>query len=275
VAREIEECPMSFTIGENCQIHPTAVINVEKGSLGDRSIVNENVVIEGRYVEIGKEAFLNKRAYIGGGSCFDPQSTLCAGDFLHMGVDSHINTARSVIIGHECGVGVQTQIFTHGAYQSILRGFPVKFDEVHIGDHVWLPSTWVNPGVTIGNDVVVAARSLVNIDLPSGCLAGGIPVRILKENEYPRKLSSGEIQKILTDILYQATRIQGGNTPPRTMVEGGRIIIIENGATTIFDTGYPSIIGAATRLTEILKNQLRRNGIRFRFYVKDGNYTAW
>ena len=29
-------------------------------------------------------------------------------------------------------------------------------------DRVWLPNAWVNPGVTIGANVVVAARSLIH-----------------------------------------------------------------------------------------------------------------
>jgi acetyltransferase-like isoleucine patch superfamily enzyme len=37
-------------------------------------------------------------------------------------------------------------------------------------------------GVTIGNNVIIAAGSIVNKDVPSNCLAGGNPVKIIKEN---------------------------------------------------------------------------------------------
>jgi serine acetyltransferase len=42
----------------------------------------------------------------------------------------------------------------------------------------------VLPGVTIGNDVVIGARSVVSRDLPSGCVAVGspaVPIRSLDE----------------------------------------------------------------------------------------------
>jgi len=271
---------MSFEIGKDCVIDPTATINVMEGRLGDRSIVNEGAIIEGRYVEIGNEAFIHRRAWIGGGSCHDPQSKLVAGDFLHMGVDSHINTAKEVTIGHECGLGFRTMVLTHGAYESALEGFPVQFDSIRIGDNVWLPNAWVNPGVKIGSNVVVAAGSVVNKDLPDGCLAGGVPVKVLKENAYPRKLSLDEIQLSLTGILYQALRIAGRNYLPRTMVEAGRITIIDGDTRTVFDTSQPRrITGDVTEFTEILKNQLRRNGIRFRYHAvftsHGQEYKAW
>lgn len=39
------------------------------------------------------------------------------------------------------------------------------------------------PGVTIGNNVVIAAGAVVTKDIPDNCVAGGIPARILKPLE--------------------------------------------------------------------------------------------
>jgi len=267
---------MSFTIGKDCQIHPTAVINVWDGYLGDRSIVNEGAIIEGAHVEIGKEAWIHRRAWIGGGSAFDTQSKLIAGDFLHMGVDSHINIAREVHIGHECGLGFATRILTHGSYESELDGFPVSFGNVYIGDRVWLPNAWVNPGVMIGNNVVVAAMSLVNRDLPDGCLAGGIPAKVLKEHEYPKTLTLDEKQEILMNILAQTRKwTNTADYPPRTTVDPTSITIVDRDTLTFFVTDLRVIKGSVTSFTEALKNQLRRHGIRFRYTAVNGEYKAW
>ena len=43
---------MSFKIGKNCKIHPTCIINVEKGYLGDGACLQEGVKIEGKLIEI-------------------------------------------------------------------------------------------------------------------------------------------------------------------------------------------------------------------------------
>ena len=39
----------------------------------------------------------------------------------------------------------------------------------------------VLPGVTIGDNVIIAANSVVNKDIPSNVIAGGIPCKIIKD----------------------------------------------------------------------------------------------
>lgn len=39
------------------------------------------------------------------------------------------------------------------------------------------------PGVTIGNNVVIAAGAVVTKDIPDNCVAGGVPAKILKPLE--------------------------------------------------------------------------------------------
>jgi len=261
-----------FEIGRDCKIDPTATINVKQGRLGDRSIIGPRAVIEGYEVFIGAEAFLAADAWIGGGSCHDGQASLSVGDWLHMGKDAHINMAQKVTIGHEFGCGMASRVFAHGAYESAWDGFPVQWDGVTIGDRVWLPHAWVNPGVNIGSNVVVAAMSLINKNLPPGCLAGGIPVKILKENVYPRELNIREKYALWQKIF--------GQTISATGIVGGNWGFIDDDAVkvnneTVFDMKARTISGPATVFTQALKEQLRRNGIRFRYTEKNGEYVSW
>ena len=86
-----------FKIGKDCKIDQSAEINVKDGHIGDRAIIGPRAKIEGRYIEIGHEAFLDADAWIGGGSCFDNGSKLIIGDWLHMGRCSHINAISAII----------------------------------------------------------------------------------------------------------------------------------------------------------------------------------
>lgn len=260
-----------FQIGRDCQIHPTARIDVKHGFLGDRAVVREHAVIEGTQVEIGAESFINRFASIGGGSSHDPDSRMTAGDFLHMGMFSHLNLARRLTIGHEFGCGVETKVFTHGAYTSAWEGFPVQWADVAIGDCVWLPNAWVNPGVTIGDNVVVASRSLINKDLPAGCLAGGNPAVPLKLNHYPRALSGAQKQKLFGEIFAQALSIDGNEHRFAAIDDDSYRI----DGDTLFHVTARRIEGRATKFTETLRNQLRRNGIRFRFQPEGTDYAPW
>ena len=259
-----------FEIGKDVQIHPTAQINVKHGFIGDRSIVKAGAIIEGYHVEIGAEAWINRYVDIGGGSCFDPQAKLVAGDFFHVGLHSHINFGHPVIIGHEFGA-IGLNILTHGVYPPAWEGFPSQWGGITIGDRVWMPNTWVNPGVTVGSNVVVAAGSLVNRDLPSGCLAGGIPVKIIRENAYPRKLSPEEKLRLFLSIFNQAQLIDGSQ---HGYVQTG-VGVFDVDEDTEFDIDERTLSGRVTMFTETLKNQLRRNGIRFRYGDKGGTYVPW
>ncbi len=64
---------------------------------------------------------------------------------------------------------------------------------VHIGNRVWIGAgAIILPGVTIGDDSVIGAGSVVTKDVPSGVVAVGNPCRVLrkiedKDYEYYRK----------------------------------------------------------------------------------------
>jgi acetyltransferase-like isoleucine patch superfamily enzyme len=61
---------------------------------------------------------------------------------------------------------------------------------ITVGCNVFLGSgCLVLPGVTIGDNVVVGARSVVSRDLPSDCVAVGVPARVIRTlEEYRRGL---------------------------------------------------------------------------------------
>ena len=260
-----------FKIHPSVQIHPTARIAVDEGWIGAGTVIRENVVIEGRRVEIGREGFINKGAWIGGGSCHDPGAALRAGDFLHLGWNSHINIARPVTLGDEVGVGVESKIFTHGAYLSAWEGFPVQWGGVTIGDRVWLPNAWINPGVTIGSDVVTMARSLITADLPSGCYAGGAPAEVKRPSLFPIAVPAKRKEALFRAIFAEAMAIAGEERRWHTVAPC--VFELDNGARFAIDERR--LTGHADRFSEILRNQLRRYGIRFRYEVVDAAYRPW
>jgi maltose O-acetyltransferase len=55
---------------------------------------------------------------------------------------------------------------------------------VRIGDNVWIGGRAViNPGITIGNNVVIASGAVVTKDVPDNVLVGGNPAKIIKRIE--------------------------------------------------------------------------------------------
>ena len=55
---------------------------------------------------------------------------------------------------------------------------------VHIGNRVWIDAgTIILPGVTIGDDSVIGAGSVVVKDVPDNCVVAGNPARIIRTLE--------------------------------------------------------------------------------------------
>jgi acetyltransferase-like isoleucine patch superfamily enzyme len=256
----------NVTIGRDVIIHSSAQLLAEELIIGDFSNIGKDVIISGGHVEIGREAWITTGVLIGGGRA--EMGSLKTGDFLHLGQDSMVNTANEVTIGDEVGIGMDGKVFSHGTYLSEYDGFPYQDAPVKIGSNVWMPYAIVNPGITIGNNVVVAAMSLINRDLPSGCLAGGIPVKIIRENAYPREISKEEKICILDKVIDEA-RFYGIHAERD---EEGTSIELEK---TVFDVPSRKIEGRANKRTDTVKDLLRRHGIRFRFYNNGSEYSPW
>lgn len=57
-------------------------------------------------------------------------------------------------------------------------------EPVSIGNDVWIGgSCTILPGVTIGNNVVIAAGAVVTKDVPDNCVVGGVPAKKIREIE--------------------------------------------------------------------------------------------
>lgn len=262
-----------MSVHPTVRISPSARINCRDLSIGAGGVIGDNCVIEGNRVTIGRSLWMDAGARIGGGSCHDPMAFLDAGDFLHLGKDSEVNIARGVTLGDEVGIGVGTRLFTHGAYLDETAGFPCSFAPIIVGDRVWLPNAWVNPGVTIGSDVVVAARSLVNRNLPSGCLAGGTPAVVLREKAFPKRLTDEEVHSILDRIVAECVVITGNQY--KITRKATSIVVGSEAQATVFDMKTREIAGRTDNATEVVRNQLRRHGIRFRHAAQGGFYVPW
>ena len=199
-----------IVLGEGVRILRNSTVKVlDELRIGAYGTVNEACEIGGRQITIGQELWMLPTAKIGGGSAYELTSSLEIGHYVHLGVQTLINTARPVTIGHEVGLGTRTSIYTHGAYPSRLQGFPVAFDGVEIGDFTWIPGATINPGVKIGRNVVVGVNSLVTSSLPDGCLAVGSPAKVVKENAYPRPFGAEQRTRFFDEFLARYAVLLG------------------------------------------------------------------
>jgi galactoside O-acetyltransferase len=138
---------MFAEIGENCYIEPPFHAN-----------------FGGKHVHFGKNIYAN--------------FNLTMVDDGHIYVGDYTMFAPSVIVataGHPILPELRETVYQYNM-------------PVHIGKNCWIGAgAIILPGVTIGDQVVVGAGSVVTKDLPSNVVAVGNPCRVIREiNEHDR-----------------------------------------------------------------------------------------
>lgn len=116
--------------------------------------------------------------------------TLARGKTVHIGSGTYINSNLTLVddyeiyIGEGCLIAPNVTICTtgHPVHPELrpngeMYSFPVK-----IGNGVWIGSgAIILPGVTIGDNAVIGAGSIVTKDVPANVIALGNPCKVLRE----------------------------------------------------------------------------------------------
>lgn len=111
----------------------------------------------GLYTKIGHDSFINHNAYFmdGGG--------ITIGSHCFIGPNCGMYTAVHATIAEERNQGLE-------------KALPIV-----MGDNCWLGGdVTILPGVTIGNNTIIGAGSVVTKDIPDNVVAVGNPCRVLR-----------------------------------------------------------------------------------------------
>lgn len=106
-------------------------------------------------------------------------------DFVHIWGGGGVEIGDDSLIAAQCTITSQTHAADALARGQLYRDTWIP-GQVRIGSNVWLGSgAIILPGVTIGDNSIVAAGAVVTADIPSGVLAAGVPARVVKELPKP------------------------------------------------------------------------------------------
>ena len=90
----------------------------------------------------------------------------------------------NIYIGDNVMLGPNVTLITAGhpvAPELRLKGLQFNKD-IHIGNNVWIGAgANILPGISVGDNCVIGAGSVVTKDIPSNCVAVGNPCRILRQ----------------------------------------------------------------------------------------------
>ena len=129
---------------------------------------------------------------VGENPCILEPMSFVAGKNLFFGDNVFINSNVTFIDAAPIRVGDHTMIapgcvlttVDHPKSPAKRRGFTSFAAPISIGRDVWIGANCtVFPGVTIGDNVIVGANSVVNRDVPSNSVVAGAPIRHIRTIE--------------------------------------------------------------------------------------------
>jgi acetyltransferase-like isoleucine patch superfamily enzyme len=112
-----------------------------------------------------------------------PEGTMEIGSNVLINYGCSFGATKLLRIGDRCNIGTQC-ILIDNAFHELdpdLRDVQPESQPVILERNVWLASrVIVLPGVTVGENSVIGAGSVVTKNIPANVLAAGIPARVIR-----------------------------------------------------------------------------------------------
>lgn len=253
-----------INIGENVKISPRAKIICDKISIGDGTVIVGDTRINCKECLIGKNNFFNN--ILIEGSLNAGNTKIKIGNENLILQNTRLNCNDFLEIRNDVNIGQYVSIWTHASSMNVIDGYPFTKTPVKIGSHVWITAgTTIMPGVEIGSHVIIGNSSVVNKNIPKGCFAAGVPVKIIKENVFPKKLTVDEKKRIVENCITEYTKLLQLKpfSAKLKIINELSIEFTVDDKKTIFDCNKKEVKGELTRYTEDFRDFLRYRGIKF------------
>jgi acetyltransferase-like isoleucine patch superfamily enzyme len=114
---------------------------------------------------------------------------------LYINYGKNIKIGKNVFINFDCvfldlgGITIEDNVLIAPKVSLLSEGHPVSANErqslvpghIHIRKNAWIGAgATILPGVTVGENAVVAAGAVVSKDVPANTVVGGIPAKEIK-----------------------------------------------------------------------------------------------
>ena len=113
-----------------------------------------------------------------------------------LGQECTISAYQHVSIGRECVIADRVMLidFDHGMVEveRPIRLQGIYKRDVRVGNNVWIGyGACVLRGVTVGDNAVIGTNAVVTRDVPANAVVGGVPARLIRMREAPRRHALG------------------------------------------------------------------------------------
>lgn len=123
-------------------------------------------------IDIGEYSAVSNFVFIYGAGSF------ILGNQSYIGPQCLFNVDEILRIGNISTIGPRTMIFTHSSFLPYTEGYWAKLAGVNIGNYAWIAAgVFIHPGVNIGSNVFINARSVVKNDICDNEVVEGFPAK--------------------------------------------------------------------------------------------------
>lgn len=133
--------------------------------------------LKGYFAKAGSDMVLTPPFYC------DHGDKIYFGEHFYANTDLTILDENDVVFGDNVFLAPHVSIYTAGhPISAEVRNLELEYAKpVKIGNNVWIGgNTVINPGVEIGDDVVIGSGSVVTKDIPGHVIAAGNPCRVIR-----------------------------------------------------------------------------------------------
>jgi acetyltransferase-like isoleucine patch superfamily enzyme len=155
-------------------------------------------------IVLGDNVKLDGRSNIFFAARFSERPVLHVGDNTVFGHQCAFVVGKEIRIGRHCRFASSISVFDTSGHPSDpvarMNGEPPDINDVRpviIGDNVWVGTgSIIFPGVVIGDNSIVSARSVVMSSVPANTVVAGNPARMVRSLvATPRASSAGTLAK--------------------------------------------------------------------------------
>ena len=147
-------------------------------------------------LEVGRQATLElgRWSWIGHGCKIRAhEGNVSIGAKTVLGQECTISAFQHISIGRECVIADRVMMidFDHGMVEveRPIRLQGIYKRDVRVGNNVWIGyGACILRGVTVGDNAVIGTNAVVTRDVPANAVVGGVPARVIRMREAPRRM---------------------------------------------------------------------------------------